>query len=63
MTKLEQYIADNEDMLLDKWDVYKFENYCGELFHHDDTDFFHEGLFMDMCEKFYEEEEKYLREG
>ena len=55
---LEQFIEQNEDELMSRWDEYKYEKYEGELFHHDDVDWFDEGLFEDMCFDIFEEKQK-----
>jgi hypothetical protein len=51
---LKSFIDSNEDELMNRWDEYKYEKYCDEVFHHDDVDFFDEGLFTDMCSDIYE---------
>ena len=46
----EKYVEENEDHLMELWDEYKYENYCGEYFHHDDVDYFNEEQFLEMAE-------------
>lgn len=47
--ELEKFISNNENALFEIWDNYKYEHYCGELFHYDDVDWFNEELFEEMC--------------
>ena len=51
---LEVFIDVNEDELLEIWDQHKYEQYCGEYFHHDDVDWFNECFFLDMCQDIYD---------
>lgn len=53
---LEQYIDKNEDMLMDAWEEYKYKHFCGEYFNHEDTDYWNEDFFNDMCEEMYNKE-------
>lgn len=46
---LETFIEINESELYDEWDVYKYDNLCGEYFHYDNVDYFNEEQFEDMA--------------
>lgn len=50
----------NEERLLDVWHEYKYDHYCGEYFHHDDVDWYNEDFFMEMVEKLWLDEQRYL---
>lgn len=50
----EEYVNDYEDMLMERWDELKYEQYS-ELFHYDDVDFWREDLFMEMAERYYDD--------
>ena len=45
---VERFIEDNEELLLETWEEYKYENLM-DHFHYDNVDYFDEGLFFDMC--------------
>lgn len=51
---LEKYLDDNENELMELWDEYKYENFCGEYFHPDNVDYFNEDQFIDMVEIEYQ---------
>lgn len=51
---LEEFMYDKEDMLMEKWDEYKYEELEGEFFHYDNVDFFDEEMYAEMCAKEYE---------
>jgi len=47
------WVEFEDDYLQSEWDTYKYEHYCGELFHPDDCDFWDEELYADMCLEYY----------
>ena len=51
---LEEYIDQNDDMLVNAWDIYKYEH-LGSHFHYDDVDYFNEEQFNEMCQELFDE--------